>query len=202
MSAGAIIGIIIAIVVIAAAAALATQELRRARLRRQFGPEYSRLVKRLGSNRKAEAELRSRQRKAAKLDIRPLSAEQQQQYATDWGGLQERFIDSPAEAVAAARRLISRIMRDRGYPDGDGQDMIVNLSVHHPRALDDFRQAEDTSDRVTDASTEDLRVAMIRYRILFRDLTGAPRDSRPPMARAVTRKVPVTVPPARPRQEA
>jgi hypothetical protein len=174
MSTGALIGIVIAIIVVIAAAVLVSSELRRARLRRQFGPEYERLTTELGSKRKAEAELTARQRRAAKLDIQPLSAEQQAQYMADWTGLQEQFVDSPGDCVVAARRLIARVMRDRGYPDGDENDTIVHLSVHNARALDDYRHAQGVNGRA-DASTEELREAMLRYRTLFDDLTDTSR---------------------------
>jgi hypothetical protein len=188
VSTGALIGIVIAIIVVAAIAVVTTNELRRARLRRQFGPEYTRLAEELGSKRKAEAELLARQRKAAKLDVRPLSPEQQAQYAADWNGIQEQFVDSPTSAVTAAQRLIARIMRDRGYPEGEREETIVYLSVHHSGALDDYRQARDINDRVDSATTEDLRNALIWYRTLFDDLTGATRrDGRTPSRRALAR---------------
>jgi hypothetical protein len=187
MSSGAIIGIVIAIIVVAAAAAMVYSGLRRARLRRQFGPEYERLTTELGSKRKAEAELTARQRRAAKLDIRDLSPEQQAQYAADWTSLQEQFVDTPADAVVAARTLVTRIMRDRGYPDGDENDTIVNLSVHNTSALDDYRQAQGINDRAGEASTEELREAMIRYRTLFDDLTDTSRrDQQASRGRSLT----------------
>ena len=69
MSTGAVVGIIIVIIVIAAlaiAAVVAMGSLRRAKLQRQFGPEYDRLVKARG-RKKAEAELTERQRELAYL---------------------------------------------------------------------------------------------------------------------------------------
>jgi len=185
MSTAALIGIVIAIIVVIAAAVLVSSELRRGRLRRQFGPEYERLTTELGSKRKAEAELMGRQRRAAKLDIQPLSAEQQARYAADWTGAQEQFVESPGGAVVAARRLIARVMRERGYPDGDENDTIVHLSVHNARALDDYRYAQDVNSRAGQASTEELREAMLRYRTLFDDLTGTSR--RETRGRSLTR---------------
>jgi len=175
MSTGALIGIVIAIIVVIAAAVMVSAEMRRARLRRQFGPEYERLTTELGSKRKAEAELIARQRRAAKLDIQPLSDEQQAAYLADWVSLQEHFVDSPAETVVAARRLIARVMRERGYPDGDENDTIAYLSVHNSRALDDYRQAQGVNSRSNEASTEELREAMLRYRTLFDNLTDTSR---------------------------
>ena len=52
MSTGAIIGIIIAVIVVVAAVVVASGELRRARMRRQFGPEYDRLAQELGRRRR------------------------------------------------------------------------------------------------------------------------------------------------------
>ena len=70
MSTGAIIGIIIAVIVVAAVVVVASAQLRRARMRRQFGPEYDRLAKEIGP-RKADAELTARQRRVEALDIHP-----------------------------------------------------------------------------------------------------------------------------------
>jgi hypothetical protein len=181
MSTGALIGLLVAIVVIGAIAVVVNQELRRARLRRQFGPEYQRLTDELGSSRKAEAALFARQRQAAKIEIRPLSPEQRAQYVADWTKVQEQFVDSPASAVGSARRLLARMMRERGYPDGGADDMIVVISVHNARALDDYRQAQAIGDKAGQASTEELREALLRYRTLFQDLVGAQqRDGHTP----------------------
>jgi hypothetical protein len=181
MSTGALIGLLVAIVVIGAIAYIVNQELRRAKLRRQFGPEYKRLTSELGSSRKAEAALFARQRQAAKLEIQPLSPEQRAQYAADWTKVQEQFVDSPASAIGSARRLLARMMRERGYPDGSADDMIMVISVHNERALDDYRQAQAIGDKASQASTEELREAILRYRTLFQDLIGEPqRGDRTP----------------------
>jgi hypothetical protein len=181
MSTGVIIGIVI--IVVLAIAAVTAMEMRRAKLRRQFGPELERLTTELGSRRKAEAELMARRRQAAKLDIQPLSEQRQALYTADWTKVQEQFVDSPVNAVASARRLISRVMRERGYPDGSQEETRMNLSVHQPRALEDYQEAEAISERSGQASTEDLRSALVRYRVLFDDLIGASR-------RASTRQAP------------
>jgi hypothetical protein len=170
MSTGAIIGIVIAVIVVVAVVVVASAEMRRARLRRQFGPEYDRLVEKLGSRRKADAELAERERRVRALNIRELSAEQQASYSGDWAAIQERFVDSPAEAVGAAHTLIWNVMRDRGYPADDRTASMDALSVHHGRSMEGYRQT--LALRADSASTEQLREAMIRYRALFEDLTG------------------------------
>jgi len=169
MSTGAIIGIIIAAVVVVAIVVVASAQLRRARIRRQFGPEYERLAQKIGP-RKADAELAARERRVKALDIHPLTAQQQAAYSTDWGVIQENFVDAPAEAVSTARTLVWAVMRDRGYPASDENASMEALSVHHARSYEDYRQVHDLPAGV--ASTEQLREAMIRYRAMFEDLTG------------------------------
>ncbi len=170
MSTGAIIGIVIAVIVVVAVVVVASAEMRRARLRRQFGPEYDRLAEKLGSKRKADAELTERERRVRALNIRELSPEQQASYSGDWAAVQERFVDTPAEAVGAAHALIGNVMRDRGYPVDDRTATMDALSVHHARAMEGYRATMDL--RTDSASTEQLREAMIHYRALFEDLTG------------------------------
>jgi hypothetical protein len=170
MSTGAIIGIIIAVIVVVAAIVVASAELRRARMRRQFGPEYDRLAQELGGKKKADAELAARQRRVEALNIHELSPDQQASYSGDWTAVQERFVDAPAEAVSAAGTLIWNVMRDRGYPADDRNASMEALTVYHARSLDGYRQTAELQTET--ATTEELREAMIRYRGLFEDLTG------------------------------
>jgi hypothetical protein len=169
MSTGAIIGIIIAVIVVAAVVVVASAQLRRSRMRRQFGPEYERLAQEIGP-RKADAELTARRRRVDALDIHPLPAQQQARYSGDWAVIQEQFVDAPAEAVNTADTLIWAVMRDRGYPADDKKASTEALSVHHARSFEGYRQAQDVP--TASASTEQLRETLIRYRALFEDLTG------------------------------
>jgi len=170
MSTGAIIGIVIVVIVVVAAVVVASGELRRARLRRQFGPEYDRLAQQLGSRKKADAELAARKQRAEALGIHELSPQQQASYSGDWTAIQERFVDTPAEAVAAADTLVWQVMQDRGYPADDRNASMDALSVYHAGPLEGYRQTLGL--RAESASTEQLREAMIRHRALFEDLAG------------------------------
>lgn len=179
MSTGAIIGIaVIAVIVVVAAIVVASGELRRARTRRQFGPEYDRLAQELGSKKKADAELAARQRRVQALNIHELSADQRASYSGDWTAVQERFVDTPTEAVSAAGTLIWNVMRDRGYPVDDRKASVEALSFYHARSLDGYRLTQDI--RTDTATTEELREAMIRFRTLFEDLTGLHNDGGAP----------------------
>jgi hypothetical protein len=171
MSTGALVGIIIAIVVVASIVVLGPALLRQTRMRRRFGPEYDRLAKEVGA-KKAATELTARQRRVDALGIHPLTAEQQASYAGEWIAVQERFVDAPAAAVSSADTLIWDVMRDRGYPADDRDASMEALSVYHARPLDGYRQTQGV--QIDSASTEQLRTAVIRYRTLFQDLVGAP----------------------------
>ena len=170
MSTGAIIAIVIIIALIVVAAA-AVPQLRRARMRRQFGPEYDRLAKELGS-KKAGAELSARQRRADEMGIHPLSSEQQASYSDDWTKIQERFVDAPAEAVSAADTLIWDVMAARGYPASDRDASMEALSVYHASPLQGYRKMHEVN--LESATTENLRQALINCRALFEALLGAP----------------------------
>jgi hypothetical protein len=176
MSTGAIIAIVIVIIVVAAVVALGSGQLRRARMRRQFGPEYDRLAKEIGP-KKAADELAARQRRVEALGIHPLAANRQATYQDEWTTVQEQFVDTPAEAVTAASALIWDVMRDRGYPADDRNASIEALSVYHARPLDGYRRAQDV--RTDTATTEELREALIRCRTLFDDLLGTPNGRQP-----------------------
>jgi hypothetical protein len=181
MSAGAIIALVIVIIVIAVAAAIAgALTLRKLSMRRQFGPEYQRLAREVGA-RRAHAELADRQRRVARLGIRPLSAERHAMYSGEWTAAQERFVDNPAQATEAAGALVMTVAADRGYKIDDPARLLKDLSVHHARPLDGYRRAVHTTGQAATAATEDLRQALLAHRALFRELLGSPEraEARP-----------------------
>ncbi|HEX3748922.1 MAG TPA: hypothetical protein VHW06_00035 [Streptosporangiaceae bacterium] len=187
MSTGAVIVIVVIIVVVIAALAIGAFEMRRRRLRQQFGPEYDRLVSETGNRRKAEAELADRQRRVSKLDIRPLSQEENARYQGEWNAIQERFVDTPAQSVTEAGTLVTTVMRVRGYPAGDQDEAMDALSVDHAPTLARYREARAISGRSGDggATTDDLRNAMLHYRELFHELVEVRGDGRAPDTEAV-----------------
>ena len=176
MSTVTIAVIVAAVVVVAVLAIGVTAVRRRRRLRQRFGPEYDRLVGERDSKRKAESELTGRERRVDGLDIQPLTESARAGYALQWAGIQEQFVDTPADAVASSQLLVVAVMTELGYPAEDPDQMLADLSVEHAATLGHYRAAEETSRNAAagTASTEDLRLAMIDYRALFRDLVGEP----------------------------
>jgi hypothetical protein len=168
-----IVLIILALVVIAAIF-VGVQAGRRKKLQSTFGPEYDRVVADTGNRTEAEKELRERERRHADLELKELSPESQSKYATAWEEVQIQFVDNPAEAVSTADDLVTRLIAERGYPTGEYDERLANLSVEHASTLQHYRDAHEISERNRDgsASTEDLRQALVHYRALFADLLG------------------------------
>ena len=192
MSTVAIAVIVAAVVVVAALLIGGTAVRRRRRLRQRFGPEYDRLVVERDSKLKAESELTGRERRVDRLDIQPLTEAARAGYALQWAGIQEQFVDTPADAVASSQLLVVAVMTELGYPAEDPDQVLADLSVEHAATLGHFRAAEETSRSAAagTASTEDLRLAMIDYRALFRDLVGEPAEAG--IESSATEPAPVT----------
>lgn len=174
MSTGTLLAIIIpiAVVVVLVAVAIVLDRRRRRRLRERFGSEYDRTVEEAGSRRAAEHDLGSREKRHESLDIRPLDPAVRDRYAQEWRGVQEQFVDRPESAVHDADRLVTALMRERGYPTDDFEQRARDLSVEHGRTLEHYRAAHEVDRLSSDhhATTEQLRGAMIHYRVLFDEL--------------------------------
>jgi hypothetical protein len=173
MSLMEIIIIIVAVIVVAAIAAGAWYFWQHQSLRRRFGPEYRRLAKQEGPLA-AERELRGRERRHSELELRPLDDEARERYGEAWTELQTRFVDAPQDAIGAADELVTRLAAERGYPTGDDDEKLAQLSVDHARTLDHYRWAREINLRHQqgEATTEDLRQALVHYRALFADMLG------------------------------
>src|ERR1700693_4854971 len=108
--------IVVAVIVVAALVIGVMAVMRRRRLQQRFGPEYDRVVGERDSKLKAESELTERERRVRDLDIQPLTGVARASYADQWAGIQERFVDAPADAVAGSQLLVAAVMTERGYP--------------------------------------------------------------------------------------
>lgn len=170
----AVIILVVVILVVLIAIFFGVQAARRRRLQSTFGPEYDRVVADTGSRSDAEKELRERERRHASLELKPLSPESQARYSAAWEEVQIRFVDSPADATTEADALVTRLISERGYPTSDYTDRLADLSVEHARTLGHYRDAHaiNVRNQAGEASTEDLRQALVHYRALFADLLG------------------------------
>ncbi|GAA4211354.1 hypothetical protein [Microbispora amethystogenes] len=170
---------IVAVLVILAVGYLVSARNRRRHLQDRFGPEYDRAVRESDSRKEAEQELRAREERHAELDIRPLDPHTRDEYSRKWTDVQEHFVDAPGFAVTEADALVTAVMAARGYPTDDFEQRLSDLSVAHATTLDHYRNAHEISSRAArqDATTEELRQAMVHYRALFQELLGDGADA-------------------------
>jgi hypothetical protein len=175
--------VLVAIIVAAAIVCLALLyfafRMQSKRLHDKFGREYERSVAELGRS-KAEAELHRREKRVSRMPIQPLTESDRNRFASAWRTVQAGFVDDPGGSLTQADRLLTEVMAARGYPVGDFDECAANISVNHAVAVTDYREAHDTAVRRErgEASTEDIRRALVQYRALLEDLLSAPAIER------------------------
>ena len=164
--------VVVLIIVVGVAFYMRKRKHTTAELRDRFGPEYDRAVKQHGSERKAEAKLTDRETRVELLKIRELDVTERERYLAQWKAVQSRFVDYPKGAVTEADELVSSLMQTRGYPVADFDQRAADISVDHSRVVENYRSAHNIALRLGkgEASTEELRTAMIHYRSLFDEL--------------------------------
>lgn len=150
---------------------LAWERQRAERLHSQYGVEYQRAVDELGRLR-AERELASRERRVNRLHLQALTREQRDRFVESWRAVQAQFVDDPEGAVTQGDRLVEDVMDARGYPIADFDQRLADLSVHHAAVVEDYRDLRTLAERhrAGEASTEDLRQAMVHLRAVFEDM--------------------------------
>jgi hypothetical protein len=177
--------LVVVLVGVAVAGWMYLRKRRSQQLRNRFGPEYDRVVEESGDPRRAETELERREKRLERLHIRSLSANDLRRFTEAWRSIQAQFVDDPKGAVREADRLVGEVMQARGYPVADFEQRAADISVDHPHLVENYRAAYDiaTRDKRGEASTEDLRQALVYYRGLFEELL----EVREPALREVRR---------------
>jgi hypothetical protein len=142
------------------------------RLQQRFGAEYGRTVGELGGRTKAESELKAREERVELLTITPLAPAEAARFSQAWNALQGRFVDNPTGVVVQADQLVRELMVKRGYPMGDFERRAGDISVDHPAVVENYRAAQVIAARSErgEADTEELRKAVVHYRVLFDEM--------------------------------
>jgi hypothetical protein len=173
-----VVAVVVVVVVVAALAWRSARQRRAmtADLRKRFGSEYDQAVREHGSVRRAETQLAGRAKRVKGLNIRDLDPASRDRFSFQWQALQSRFVDEPKAAVAEADTLVTSVMQARGYPVADFNQRAADISVLHPHVVANYRSAHAIAARLGqgDASTEELRTAMIHFRSLFDELMHFP----------------------------
>lgn len=171
--------VIALVVIIAIVGFLLSRKRKSDRLKEQFGPEYDRTVKQHGAQR-AETVLAEREQRVKKFAIHPLTREDRERYVLEWTQVQKQFVDDPSLAVGNADKLITGVMASRGYPMSDFEQQAADVSVNYPGVVQNYRSARSIVERRNkgQASTEDLRQAMVHFRSLFEELIDLPKPEQ------------------------
>ena len=166
-----LVGIGVVVLLLGLAVWAYTTRRRRVNLRERFGPEYERTVAAVGPAR-AESVLRERAERVSRFNVRKLTEDQADAFAREWRRIQARFVDNPDGAVGEADQLVTQVMTARGYPLEDFDRRADDVSVDHPVVVQNYRTARALALRRQrgEASTEEMRQALVNYRALFDEL--------------------------------
>jgi hypothetical protein len=167
--------VLIVAVLIAVGAYLEHRKSKTRALRNRFGTEYDRAVVTHGSSRQAENKLADRETRVEALKIRDLEATERDRFVAEWHTVQSRFVDHPKAAVTEADDLVNALLEARGYPRVGFEQRADDVSVTYPRVMENYRRAHGIAVRPgqIEATTEELRTAMIEYRAIFDELLQA-----------------------------
>ncbi|HKO50603.1 MAG TPA: hypothetical protein VJV79_22925 [Polyangiaceae bacterium] len=182
----ALVGLgIVAVLIVAVVASRHRARVRRTELQRKFGPEYDRAVEEYGPGR-ADRELLSRERRVGHFQSRELNAVDRARFMNSWSSIQAQFVDDPGVAVTGANELINEVLRALGYPTEHFEQRVADLSVEHASVVQHYRAAKELADanRNGQVNTEELRQAMVHYRMLFADLLQEPKAATPGLRQA------------------
>jgi hypothetical protein len=115
---------------------------------------------------------RARENRVGQLKIVPLAPSEAARSSQAWSYLQGSFVDNPKGVVAQADQLVRELMLKRGYPLADFERRVTDISVDHPAVVENYRAAQVIAarDERGEANTEDLRNAVMHYRVLFNEL--------------------------------
>ena len=168
---------IVAVVLIVAIALVGWSAWRTSRLKKRFGPEYDAVLHRTGSKAKAEKELLRREKRVQHFQIVPLSAADVAKFSNSWSRVQGSFVDDPKGVLIEADKLVRELLVKRGYPVADFELRAADISVDHPIVVNNYRAAQRivSLDQRGEASTEDMRKAVVHFRALFDELLGTVR---------------------------
>jgi hypothetical protein len=164
---------VVVIALLALAAWLFSQKRKQSvRLQQRFGPEYGLAVGKFGGRTRAESELKAREKRVEHLTITPLAPAEAARFSEAWTALQGRFVDNPKGVVVQADQLVRELMLKRGYPMGDFERRAADISVDHPAVVENYRAAQAIAarDERGEADTEELRKAVVHYRVLFDEM--------------------------------
>ena len=139
-----VVGVVVAALVLVGIVVLVMRRRRNRRqreaLEQRYGSEYRRTVEATGSQKAAAAELEDRERRHESLELQDLSVDDVRDVRSHLAALQYRFVDDPSEALLGMNRVLTEVLRNRGYPIvEDREEGLRQFGLDHPEAAQDVR---------------------------------------------------------------
>lgn len=149
---------------------------RRRRLGERFGPEYQR-ASRSSGRRDADRRLSEVESEHEELNIRSLPRVSRERFLEEWRQAESRFVSDPCHAALTAERLVKRVLEERGYPVVvDRESQIAHVAADYPDLAERLRHGRAMIENVGGSpAAEDLRTAMVDFRIVLDELLGEQR---------------------------
>lgn len=105
----------------------------RERLRERYGSEYDRTLAKHRNTRAAVADLKEREQLHENLELQDLNDADRDLIRRHMATLQYRFVEDPADVMLQTERVVTEVLRAKGYPVADDRDQGLRLfSVDHP----------------------------------------------------------------------
>ena len=167
-----------AVVVVAIVVWQALKQRRTRTLQGRFGPEYDRTLDSADNRRDAEADLAARADRRDSAGHPPAVGGCARALRRRWQHVQAAVRRRSRRRGAGGRRPDPVRHGDRGYPVDDFEQRAADISVDHPRVVENYREGHRLarSNALGDGTTEDLRQAMRHYRALFDELVEETAD--------------------------
>jgi hypothetical protein len=166
----------IALITVAAGSFVAWSWWRRHSPRVRGGSEYERAVAPSEQPLSAERELLARRRRKTALKFGALPPQTRAAYVARWQEFHTHFSDASPEAVNEADDLVTQLITELGYPLDANSKRVTRLSMDQLNTLDSYREAHriSLSNRRGEATTEQLRLAVVRFHALVTDVLAEP----------------------------
>jgi hypothetical protein len=130
-----IIGVVVVVVIVVAILLVVSARKRKQReeLRSRYGDEYDRTVRERGSKRAAVKDLQEREALHSELQLHDLNEADRELVRRHMASLQYRFVEDPDDVMLSTERVMTEVLRARGYPVADDRDQALRLfSVDYP----------------------------------------------------------------------
>jgi hypothetical protein len=130
-----IIGIVVLVVIVAILLIVSARKRKqREELRSRYGQEYDRTVRERGSKRAAVKDLQEREALHSELALHDLNEADRDLVRRHMASLQYRFVEDPDDVMLSTQRVMTEVLRARGYPVAEDRDKALRLfSVDYPQ---------------------------------------------------------------------